>query len=307
MPTILVLHGPNMALRGVSGIDEALETRASELGVEISIIHSNSEGGLLDALHERRYEIDGIIVNPGALAPSAWALAEAIDLLKTPAIEVLLQPPARGPSALAPVVSRQIHDQGANAYVLALEDLARIVPAETLDDEVLADRPEVGEERGEEKEDGEDGVTERDEAPSGAANGRRGPRLPEKSIGRKKPPESVASPSRPEKTIGRKPSPPPPSPSHSTEKSLGRRATTPAAVPSGLTRAQLRERVSARLSGKTSTEELASWARGEWSSLQKGGPCEEGQRDLLDSVLLALMGGARTSEHILLAQLAKLD
>lgn len=276
MPTILVLHGPNMTLKGVAAVDEALEARASELGLELFIVQSNSEGVLLDALIEQRAEIAGVIVNPGVLAPSSWALAEALTLLEKPSVEVLLDGATRGPSALTGVVSHQVHDQGASGYVLALEHLAKAVPLPA----ERAEQPEAHEDPA--------------EAPSFAVSG--------KTIGRKKPvADAAAGPPRAEKTLGRKAVPPP----NSATRATATANTRPA--PAGLSREQVRTRLSARLGGTLPADELAAWARGEWAALQRGGPCEEGQRELLDSVLLTLMASSRASEHVLLAQLAKLQ
>jgi len=266
MPTILVLHGPNMTLKGVAAVDEALEARASELGLELFIVQSNSEGVLLDALIEQRVEIAGVIVNPGVLAPSSWALAEALTLLEKPSVEVLLDGATRGPSALTGVVSHQVHDQGASGYVLAQQPEAHEDPAE---------------------------------APSFAVSG--------KTIGRKKPvaDAAAAGPPRAQKTLGRKAPPPPSSTTRAPGTATATANTRPA--PAGLSREQVRTRLSARLGGTLPPDELAAWARGEWAALQRGGPCEEGQRELLDSVLLTLMASSRASEHVLLAQLAKLQ
>lgn len=277
MPTILVLHGPNMALKGVDEVDESLELRASELGVELAIHRANSEGLMLDALLEARADVDGVVVNPGALAPAVWALAEALTLLQKPAVEVLLESSPRGPSALTGVVAEQIHDRGAIGYVLALEYLAKVLPADAAKDAEAEPEEATG------------------TAPRSA--------LRAKTIGRRSTSrgDAEATSTRPSKTIGRRPAAATPPPSGASQSS---HAGAPAA---GLTRAQVRARVSARLAGSATSDELAAWARHEWSLLQKGAPCESGHRELLESVLLTLMGGPRTSEHVLLAQLAKLE
>jgi hypothetical protein len=68
----------------------------------------------------------------------------------------------------------------------------------------------------------------------------------------------------------------------------------------------VREKLAARLAGTLAPDELAAWAREAWSALQQGAWCEAGQRELLDGVLLTLMAGAKASEDVLLAQMAKL-
>ncbi len=281
MATILVLHGPNLALQGLSNINSRLEERASELGVELTLVASNGEPALLDALHENHQEVEAIIVNPGVLAPMAFALAEGLTLIKKPTIEVLLAAPTRGPSALTGVVSLQIHDRAADGYLHALETLAKQIAPEGA-------------------------PTEEDEEDEGGP-ARAFPRG--KSIGRRSPTGPGASgPSRPEKTIGRREAPP--TTAQENSKTLGRRDPSAQSMPepSGrLTRQVVKGRIKLRLEGKMTSEELASWARTQWTDLQRGAQAEDGAKELLDGVLLTLMGGAKTTDHILLAQMAKLD
>lgn len=265
--TILVLHGPNLHLQS-DEIDASLEERANELGVDLSIVQANSEGVLIDEVHEQGEEYDAIIVNPGALAPIAFALAEAIKMVEKPAIEVLLSevPKERGSSALTSIVRRQIHGQGIEGYLLALTELVP-APAEA----------SAGE------------AEEEEEKPLVAPKG--------KSIGRKRAPEPepVEEPSsRGGKTIGRKSG-------KGGSKPVGTKS-----APTGLTRAMVRTRIADRLAKKTTPDELATWARAEWAGLQRGAPCEPGAKDVLEGVLLTLMAGVKASDHILLAQMAKL-
>lgn len=278
MANILVLHGPNMALKGVTDIDRALEARANALEVELSIFQSNAESALVDHLFEQQHEVDGLIVNPGVLAPTAWVLAEALELIKKPSVEVLLSTLAesRGPSALAGLVAQQIHGKGRDGYLLALEAVTKLVPA-SADGEASVRREPQGND-----DDGDDDESDAPSAPRGKTIGRRqsaaetGPQLTEKTIGRRTPGEA--------------------------------KPVAAAPKPSGLlTRALVKEKLKARLAGTLSAEALASWARTEWSALQNQGPCEEGRRHMLDGVLLTLMAGAKVSDDILLAQLAKLE
>jgi hypothetical protein len=116
---------------------------------------------------------------------------------------------------------------------------------------------------------------------------------------------------RPEKTIGRKVAEPAAAEAPRPGKSIGRRVegapTKPAAPVGLLTRALVRERLNARLKGTLAPDALAAWARAEWARLNAGGPCEEAARGTLDSVLLTVMGGAKATDAIVLAQLARLD
>ena len=280
MASILVLHGPNMTLKGVDALDDALQARAEELELTLTTLQANGEAGLLDALHAEADGVDGVLVNPGVLAPAAWALAEALSLLRKPAVEVLLEAPAaqRGPSALTGVVLAQVHGKGADGY---LEALGRL-------------KTRLGS--------GEAAPAGDEAAPA-----------PVRRVGRarllgKGPLPPPPPPTRTLKTLGKKPvTVPAPAPPPAA-KSLGRKvAGAPAPAFAGLTREQVKKKLAARLAGTLSPAELATWARGEWSALQKGGPCEPGWKDRLDGVLLTLMGATRASDDLLLAQLAKLE
>ncbi|MEW5737878.1 MAG: type II 3-dehydroquinate dehydratase [Myxococcota bacterium] len=292
--TILVLHGPNLHWLGSDDVDERLEARASELGVDLSIVQSNGEGALIDELHEQEDEYDAVIVNPGAIAPNAWALAEALQLVGVPAVEVLLKPlaPERGPSALAGVVQQQIHGKGHDGYLHALEALAGVRgPALT----PVRSPERLEEEAAEEEDEDEAGPVKHVSRPG-------------KSIGRKGQAKEAA-PARPAKSIGRRDAKGGnDAAAKATAKSLGRKegGAAKSGNGSGLSRAQVREKVALRLARKLAPDALAAWARAEWSALQTGAPCEAGQRELLDEVLLTLMAGAKVSEDVLLAQMAKL-
>jgi hypothetical protein len=232
-----------------------------------------------------------VLVNPGVLAPGCFALAEGLRLVGVPAVEVLLDalPAARGPSALADVVKAQVHAKGADGY---LEALALLV--EEKSSRSSRTRVEVDADEDEEEE-------------VAAPRARAG-----KTVGRSRAePEPAA---RSGKTIGRRSAAPEPQGAPATGKTIGRGARAEAAAaraatsPAGLlTRAAVREQVTLRLQGRITPEALAAWARERWTALQADAPCEPGARDTLDSVLLTLMAGARASDHVLLAQIAKLD
>jgi 3-dehydroquinate dehydratase-2 len=125
---ILVLHGPNLNLlpgaRSLEAIDAALAAKSVALGIELKTFQSNWEGGLLDTLAAQREWFEAVIINPATLAPSAVGLAEAIKLLKRPAIEVQLDDAKKGKSALKDVVEKQIAGKGIEGYLDALLELA---------------------------------------------------------------------------------------------------------------------------------------------------------------------------------------
>lgn len=139
MKTILVLNGPNLNLLGerdsvhygtqtMGEINEALKQRAEELGVKLGFFQSNHEGDLIDRLHEARHEVDGIIINPGALTHYSYALRDAIEAVGLPTVEVHLSDIAsreefRRVSVISPVASKVITGKGGIGYLEALDFL----------------------------------------------------------------------------------------------------------------------------------------------------------------------------------------
>jgi 3-dehydroquinate dehydratase len=241
------------------------------LGVELITVQSNGEQGLLDALNEEAESVDGVVVNPGALAPIAYALAEGLQQVGLPVVEVLLKPlaPERGVSSLTGVARHQLHTLGIEGYVRALELL--VPEGKTKNPVVEAD---------EEEEEPEEAVKVR----------------PGKSIGRKRPvTQSTAAVAKSGKTIGRAKSP---------EKKVEEKKVVPGTV---LTRKQVHDRIKKRLKSEETAEGLAKWARETWTGLQRGAACEAGAKDTIENVLLTLMAGAKATDQLLISQMAKLQ
>ena len=98
---ILLMHGPNLNLLGwrepgiygTVGFDEInarMKRVAEENGCELRVFQSNSEGALVDAIHDARNWADGIVINPGAYSHYSIALRDALSAVKLPTIEVHL-------------------------------------------------------------------------------------------------------------------------------------------------------------------------------------------------------------------------
>jgi len=94
---ILILNGPNMNLlgrreRSIYG-NMSFETYYEILqgqfpNIKLSYFQSNTEGLLIDKLHEVGFTIDGVLFNPGGYAHTSIALADAVAAITSPVIEV---------------------------------------------------------------------------------------------------------------------------------------------------------------------------------------------------------------------------
>jgi len=135
----LVIHGPNLNLLGtrepavyghltLAEIDERLAAWAVQEGVELRCVQANSEGVIIDCLHEARTWADGVVINPGAYTHYCYAIRDAVAAIGLPTIEVHLsnvhaREAFRHVSVIAPVCRGQIVGLGWRGYLLALQAL----------------------------------------------------------------------------------------------------------------------------------------------------------------------------------------
>ena len=142
IPTVLVLHGPNLNLLGtrepqiygrttLADIDAGLRKQGKGLGVAVECFQSNHEGELIDRIQAARAAEYGdpagaIIINPGGYTHTSVALRDALAAVGLPVIEVHLSNVAareefRHRSLIAPIAVGSIVGLGAIGYQLALE------------------------------------------------------------------------------------------------------------------------------------------------------------------------------------------
>lgn len=132
---LLILNGPNLNLLGkrepeIYGTQtfeqyfENLKEKYKQ--VDLSYYQSNSEGALIDKIHEVGFSYDGIVMNAGAYTHTSLAIADAISGINTPVIEVHIsnvhkRESFRHHSFLSPVCKGVILGFGLQSYELALQ------------------------------------------------------------------------------------------------------------------------------------------------------------------------------------------
>ncbi len=137
---IRVIHGPNLNLLGrrepqvygtmtLADLDARLVRLGVELGIEIDCHQRNSEGAIIDLVHEAADSHDALVINPGGYTHTSVAIADALRAVDLPAIEVHLsnvyaRETFRHVSLTAPACVGVVMGLGAASYDLAIRHLA---------------------------------------------------------------------------------------------------------------------------------------------------------------------------------------
>tara|TARA_Y100001968_G_C19245160_1_gene661480 strand:- start:372 stop:815 length:444 start_codon:yes stop_codon:yes gene_type:complete len=98
---LLLINGPNLNLLGhrepklygsnsLESIEKNLILKAKEEGSSLLCFQSNSEGEILDRIHKAINDIDGILINAGALTHTSIALRDALIGSQIPYVELHL-------------------------------------------------------------------------------------------------------------------------------------------------------------------------------------------------------------------------
>lgn len=132
---LIIINGPNLNLLGrrepeVYGSQTfedyfgALQMQFKE--VQLSYFQSNTEGELIDKLHEVGFSYDGIVLNAAAYTHTSVGLADAIKAIETPVVEVHIsnthkREAFRHKSFISPVAKGVILGFGLKSYDLAIQ------------------------------------------------------------------------------------------------------------------------------------------------------------------------------------------
>jgi 3-dehydroquinate dehydratase II len=132
---ILILNGPNLGILGrrqpeVYGTETLAEVidvtreHAEARGATVDHLQSNHEGTLIDRLEVLDY--DAVIINPGALAHTSYALHDALVACGRVVIEVHIsdtsvREPWRRTSVTAPAARASVIGKGWQGYLEAVD------------------------------------------------------------------------------------------------------------------------------------------------------------------------------------------
>jgi 3-dehydroquinate dehydratase II len=131
---ILLVNGPNLNLLGKREPDiygtQTFEDFLGELRhsfpeAELEYFQSNHEGALLDKIQAAGFEVQGIVLNAGALTHTSIALADAVAAIPAPVVEVHIsnvhkREPFRHHSYLSAKCEGSIVGLGLEGYRLAV-------------------------------------------------------------------------------------------------------------------------------------------------------------------------------------------
>jgi 3-dehydroquinate dehydratase-2 len=131
---IAIINGPNLNLLGrrEPGIygNESFEDYFEKLKqqfptVELVYFQNNTEGKMIDFIHEIGFSYDGILLNAGGYTHTSVAIRDAISAIKTPVLEIHIsnihaREEFRHKSMIAPVCKGTIAGLGMKGYALGI-------------------------------------------------------------------------------------------------------------------------------------------------------------------------------------------
>ena len=145
---IEVLHGVNLNTLGernpliygeftLTELEQHVTGLGRDMGLEIECFQTNHEGEFVERLQNLHERADGAIVNAGAWTHYAYAIRDALEVSRVPAVEVHISDISqrerwRQHSVFADLdqVIAQIYGKGPDGYREALELIAKHLKAE---------------------------------------------------------------------------------------------------------------------------------------------------------------------------------
>jgi len=145
---IYVLNGPNLNLLGsrepdtygratLADVEAVCRDTAAGVGMAIEFRQTNSEGALIDLVHEAgARRAAGLVINAAGYTHTSVALHDALKAVALPTIEVHIsnifaREPFRHRSFVAPAATASLCGFGIDGYRLAILGLAARLKAKT--------------------------------------------------------------------------------------------------------------------------------------------------------------------------------
>ena len=139
--SVLILNGPNLNLLGqrepevygsetLADVEKSCKVLGKKLGIKVFCEQDNSEGGLIDHIHDARKKRDAIIINPGGYSHTSIAIRDALSAAELPVYEVHIsnihrRESFRHHSYISGVAVGVICGLGTQGYLLALRAAAK--------------------------------------------------------------------------------------------------------------------------------------------------------------------------------------
>jgi 3-dehydroquinate dehydratase-2 len=113
-------------------VNRALRREAKKLEIELKIFQIYDESRLIKTVSRNRTEVDGILINLGALSKNCYAFRELLEIIKLPVVEVHLKEfpfskESFSDSVLKNTVTDRLIKPGLDAYLHGLSLLKAIV------------------------------------------------------------------------------------------------------------------------------------------------------------------------------------
>jgi len=142
--TLYVLNGPNMNLLGtrepekygratLADVEKLCRTTAERFGLAVEFRQSNSEGELVDWIHEAHAKkAAGIVINPAGYTNTSIAILDALLAVQIPTVEIHItnihqRESFRHTSYISKAAKAVICGFGVDGYALAIAGLAGLL------------------------------------------------------------------------------------------------------------------------------------------------------------------------------------
>jgi 3-dehydroquinate dehydratase II len=134
-----ILHGVNLDMLGrrdrehygtitLAELEVKIKRFARDLDLEVTFFQTNHEGEFVEYLHRLPDTVDAALLNPGAWTHYSYAIRDALEIARVPAVEVHLSDVGsreewRRTSVLEGLVVDVVSGEGPDGYRRALEIL----------------------------------------------------------------------------------------------------------------------------------------------------------------------------------------